>query len=107
MKKNGSFVEHYSKTNAALHDKLVSEFMKTIKSRVYKMDKEERVDVTVEALTKITSAIGYLQQTQTSLTKNLYIEKHIKEINTKLDRIPPEILQCYLNPELLEPVENR
>lgn len=111
MRKTETTVEHYSGVNIKMHDVLMTEFMTTSKDRVVRTiyDKEGsevgEVDQTVDVLTKLSSSIGYLQQVQTSLTKNLYIEKHIKEINTKLDRIPPEILQSMMSPKVLEPIE--
>lgn len=93
MRKTESLIEHYSRSNTKMHDELVKQFMIA--------GKKNDVDMMI----KITGSVGYMQQVQTSLTKNLYIEKHIKDINRKLDRIPPEMLQQInnpINPSLLE-----
>ncbi len=92
--KGESTVEHNSKSNVVMHDLLMKQFMLASKG-----------ETDVEMMLKISSNIAYLQQTNTTLMKNLYIEKHIKEINTKLDRIPPEILQSMMSPNVLEPIE--
>ncbi len=94
MRKTETSVEHNSRTNIVMHDLLMKEFMLASKG-----------EKDVEMMLKISSNIAYLQQTNTTLMKNLYIEKHIKEINTKLDRIPPEILQSMMSPKVLEPIE--
>jgi|LWDU01.1.fsa_nt_gi hypothetical protein len=60
-------------------------------------DRDDDVDMMI----KLSSSIAYLQQTQAALAKNLYVEQHIKEINRKLDRIPPEVLQQAMNPDIL------
>ena len=62
-------------------------------------------DADVDMMIKLAGSIGYMQQCQTSLQKNLYLEKHIKEINNKLNRIPPEYLQELMSPKILEPIE--
>jgi len=95
MRKTETIVDHISKVNLQLHDRLTRRFMLS--------DRDNDVDM----MMKISSNIAYMQQTQAALHKNLYIEKHIKTINNKLDRIPPEILQSYMNPTLLEPIENK
>ena len=107
MRKTESKIEHFSRTNAVLHDKLVKEFMNTTKSRIYITSREgNQTDITVDTLCKLASSIGYMQQTQAALNKNIYVEKDIKDINTRLDRIPPEILQQALSPMVLEnPIE--
>ena len=104
-------IEHYSDSNVKMHDILVEEFMLAHKNRLKKTiyGKDGSVlgeeDITLEILQKLTSSIGYLQQTEASLTKNIYTEKDIKNINRRLDRIPPEVLQSYMNPTLLDPLE--
>lgn len=94
MRRTESIIEHYSRSNVAMHDELVKQFMIASKG-----------EADVELMIKLTGSVGYMQQVQGSLTKNLYIEKHIKEINNKLDRIPPEVLQAHLSPTVLEPIE--
>lgn len=76
-----------------MHDKLMKRFMLSDR------------DDDVEMMIKLASSIAYMQQTQTTLTKNLYVEQHIKDINRKLDRIPPEVLQSTMSPAVLEPIE--
>jgi len=106
MRKTESVVDHYSRSNVKLHDKLMKEFMVTTKQRITVTSREgNETDMTVDTLCKLASSIGFIQQCQTVLQKNLYIEKHIKEINTKLDRIPPEVLQSMMSPKVLEPIE--
>lgn len=92
MRKSQTAVEHYSKSNLAMHDKLMKRFMLS--------DKGNDVDMMI----KLASSVAYMQQTQTTLTKNLYVEQHIKDINRRLDRIPPELLQSINDPSLLEPI---
>jgi len=104
MRRTESEIEHLSRTNMVLHDELTKEFMITTKKRVYITSREgNSTDITVDTLCKLASSIGYMQQTQAALQKNIYTERDIKAINTRLDRIPPEMLQSYMNPALLEP----
>jgi len=110
--KGKSSIEHFSDTNVNLHDELVKRFFITAKEGAKRdvVTKEgiETIDVTLDALSKLTSSIGYLQQTQATLNKNIYVEKDIKEINQKLDRIPPEILESLsVSPELIIPSEDQ
>lgn len=90
-----SKIQHYSDSNVAMHDKLVRRFMLS--------DRDEDVDMMI----KLASSIGYMQQTQAALHKNIYSEQDLKEINRKLDRIPPEILQQHLSPTVIEPIEGK
>lgn len=76
-----------------MHDKLMKRFMLS--------DRDNDVDMMI----KLASSVAYMQQTQTTLTKNLYVEQHIKDINRRLDRIPPEVLQSVLSPTVLDPIE--
>ena len=96
MKKTESVIEHYSKTNVQVHDILMGRFM--IESKMGE-------DVDDNKLMKLASSIGFIQQTQASIQKNIYSENDIKEINRRLDRIPPEILQQALTPLILDPLE--
>ena len=106
MRKTESAIQAFSRANVVLHDSLVKEFMKTTKQRIYITSREgNSTDITVDTLCKLASSIGYMQQTQAALNKNIYVEHDIKEINRRLDRIPPEILQQHLSPENLEPIE--
>jgi hypothetical protein len=99
-----STIEHMGKSNRMLHDNLIKEFMVTLKKRVYVTSREGNVtDMTVDTLCNLTKSIGYMQQTQAALQKNVYTEREIKAINTRLDRIPPELLQKFTNPTVLEP----
>jgi len=86
-------MEHIARVNVQLHDKLVKRFMLS--------DRDDDVDM----MLKLSSGIGYIQQTQSAINKNLYTERDIKAINTRLDRIPPELLQSHLDPTVLEPIE--
>ncbi len=99
MRKTESVIDHYSKVNVRLHDILVSRFMVTTK--------EEKVDDA--KLMKLAGSIGFMQQTQSALQKNIYNENDIKDIYRILNRIPPEILQAVNNPidpTILVPIEN-
>jgi hypothetical protein len=106
-----SSIQHFSDTNVNLHDILVQKFFITAKEgaqrQVVTKEGIETIDVTLDVLAKLTSSIGYLQQTQATLNKNIYVEKDIKEFNDKLDRIPPEILESLsVSPELIVPSED-
>lgn len=77
--------------------------MLTVKNRVTRLTPIHNqdpieTDITIDILTKLTSSIGYLQQTEATLNKNIYTEKDIAIINRRLDRIPPEVLQQADNP---------
>ena len=101
-----STIEHMGKSNELLHDNLMREIMLTFKNRVFVTSREGNVtDVTVDKLCNLTKAVGYMQQCQAALQKNIYSERDIKEINRRLDRIPPEILQQALTPLILDPLE--
>lgn len=106
MRKTENSIDHYSGANVQIHDALVKEFMITTKKRVFVTSREGNVtDITVKTLCDLASSIGYMQQTQAALQKNIYTERDIKAINTRLDRIPPEILQAHMSPTVLEPIE--
>jgi hypothetical protein len=103
MRKTESNIEHLTRTNMVLHDHLVKEFMRTTKSRIFVTSREgNATDITTDTLCKLASSIGYMQQTQAALQKNIYTEKDIKAINTRLDRIPPELLQSITDVTILE-----
>lgn len=93
MRKTESTMDHLGRTNLQLHDRLVKRFMLS--------DRDDDVDM----MLKLASGIGYIQQTQSAISKNIYTERDIKAINTRLDRIPPELLHSTLDPSLLEPIE--
>lgn len=106
MRKTQGAIDHLSRTNILLHDHLVKEFMKTTKNRIFITSREgNATDITIDTLCKLASSIGFMQQTQAALQKNLYTEKDIKDINRRLDRIPPELLQSHLDLTVLEPIE--
>jgi hypothetical protein len=90
MGKGDSVNQHYEETNIAIHD--------TLTKRFFMADKNNDI----ETMLKVTAQIGYIQQIHLGLNKNLLAENEIKNINKRLDRIPPEILEQYVtNPELL------
>jgi CRISPR/Cas system-associated endonuclease Cas3-HD len=91
MRRTESTMVHLARTNVQLHDRLVKRFMLS--------DRDDDVDMMI----KLSSSIGYIQQTQSAISKNIYTERDIKAINTRLDRIPPELLQKFTNPTVLEP----
>jgi hypothetical protein len=90
MRKSESINEHYEGVNVAIHD--------TLAKRFFMADK----DNDMESMLKITAQLGYIQQIHLGLNKNLLVEKEIKNINKRLNRIPPEILEQYVtNPDLM------
>lgn len=94
MSKLDSVNQHYEETNQAIHD--------TLAKRFFLADKAGDIDT----MLKITAQLGYIQQIHLGLNKNLLVEKEIKNINKRLDRIPPEILEQYVsNPELIIPAQ--
>jgi len=51
---------------------------------------------TLDYLTKLNGSIGYLAQVHSGLAKAYQHEKRLADIEKRLEKIPPEIIQQYL-----------
>ena len=52
--------------------------------------------LTLDYLTKIAGSLGYMAQVHTVLAKAYQHEKRLADIEKRLGKIPPEVLQKYL-----------
>ena len=51
---------------------------------------------TLDYLTKLAGSIGYMAQVHSGLAKAYQHEKRLLDIEKRLEKIPPEVLQKYL-----------
>jgi len=51
---------------------------------------------TLDYLTKLGGSIGYMAQVHSGLAKSYQHEKRLADIEKRLEKIPPEVLQKYL-----------
>ena len=51
---------------------------------------------TLDYLTKLGGSIGYMAQVHSGLAKAYQHEKRLADIEKRLEKIPPEVLQQYL-----------
>ncbi len=51
---------------------------------------------TLDYLTKLAGSIGYMAQVHSGLAKAYQHEKRLVDIEKRLEKIPPEVLQKYL-----------
>lgn len=51
---------------------------------------------TLDYLTKLAGSIGYMAQVHSGLAKAYQHEKRLADIEKRLEKIPPEVLQEYL-----------
>ena len=52
--------------------------------------------LTLDYLTKLAGSIGYMAQVHSGLAKAYQHEKRLADIEKRLGKIPPEVLQKYL-----------
>ncbi len=92
MAKGSLDIEHFEKGNRQVFDRLLVRFIK--------LDKTLGDDKKMSELIKLGGQIGFLAQCAAGLGKTTIIQKDIAEINKRLDRIPPELLERYVNTAL-------
>ena len=61
----------------------------------YEKDSDDSTS-TLDYLTKLGGSIGYMAQVHSGLAKAYQHEKRLADIEKRLEKIPPEILQEYL-----------
>jgi len=61
-----------------------------------KENEEDNSQPTLDYLTKLGGSIGYMAQVHSGLAKAYQHEKRLADIEKRLEKIPPEILQEYL-----------
>ena len=63
----------------------------------YEKDNDDS-SATLDYLTKLNGAIGYMAQVHSGLAKAYQHEKRLSDIEKKLEKIPPELLKDFLKP---------
>ena len=61
----------------------------------YEKDNDDSTS-TLDYLTKLGGSIGYMTQVHSGLAKAYQHEKRLADIEKRLEKIPPEVLQQYL-----------
>ncbi len=61
-----------------------------------KENEDDNSPPTLDYLTKLGGSIGYMAQVHSGLAKAYQHEKRLADIEKRLEKIPPEILQEYL-----------
>jgi len=61
-----------------------------------KENEDDNSQPTLDYLTKLGGSIGYMAQVHSGLAKAYQHEKRLADIEKRLEKIPPEVLQEYL-----------
>ncbi len=61
-----------------------------------KSNNDDSSQQTLDYLTKLAGSIGYMAQVHSGLAKAYQHEKRLADIEKRLEKIPPEVLQEYL-----------
>ena len=77
----------------------VIQIFERLHKRFITYEKENESDnsqPTLDYLTKLGGSIGYMAQVHSGLAKAYQHEKRLADIEKRLEKIPPEVLQEYL-----------
>jgi len=77
----------------------IIEMFHVLQNRFIKFEKENKDDnstTTLDYLTKLSGSIGYTAQVHAGLAKAYQHEKRLSDIEKKMEKIPPEVLNEYL-----------
>jgi len=107
-------VEHHAKVIDNVMDDLMADY-KRLKKQFFTMydrngkmilDNDDKPAINFKeyhsAKTALSAQIGYMAQIATGQAKAILYETDIKQIKRIISRVPPEIMQMYINPPTLE-----
>ncbi len=75
----------------------ISEVFEKLHRRFINYEKgDDESQSTLDYLTKLAGSLGYMAQVHAGLAKAYQHEKRLADIEKRLEKIPPEVIQQYL-----------
>ncbi len=79
-----------------MYEGIIQIFERLLKRFIKYEKQDDESQATLDYLTKLAGSLGYMAQVHSGLAKAYQHEKRLSDIEKKLEKIPPELLQNIL-----------